>query len=64
MTSELYINELLMLASYALLINNRAKAKQLSYKYIWVKAGTIGGRRTDGCPVIFINSVADLAILV
>ena len=53
-----------MLASYALLINNRAKAKQLSYKYIWVKAGTIGGRRTDGCPVIFINSVADLAILV
>ena len=40
------------------------KKKKLGYKYTWVSNGKIFARKTNGCSVVSVSTVNDLAMLV
>ncbi|XP_024875950.1 uncharacterized protein LOC112457257 [Temnothorax curvispinosus] len=61
---NVYVNELLPKSTFNLMQQVKRIAKDKSYKYVWVRDGQIHVRRTDGEPVININSDTDLAKLV
>lgn len=55
-----YLNEHLTLANKQLFRQCRDIAKTKSYKYVWIKHGTILVRKMDTSPVIAIRSTQDL----
>ncbi|XP_036142152.1 uncharacterized protein LOC118645382 [Monomorium pharaonis] len=57
---NIYVNELLPKNIYELLTQAKRAAKERSYRYVWVSGGRINVRRSDGEPVIRVDSVADL----
>lgn len=60
----IYINELLPADIYKLKNATKAKAVLAGFRYVWVKSGRVFARKSDGEPVIQINSEADLSKLV
>ncbi|XP_036141728.1 uncharacterized protein LOC118645202 [Monomorium pharaonis] len=57
---NIYVNDLLPKNIYELLKQTKHTAKKKSYHYVWVSRGRINVRRSDGEPVIRVDSVADL----
>ena len=60
---NVYVNKFLLSSTYNLQIHTRVRAKDLSYKYTWVRSGKTAVRKTDDSPVISINTFDDLAKL-
>ena len=42
---KIYVNEFLSSNMHALLTRTRAKAREIEYKYVWVRSGRIAVRR-------------------
>ena len=61
--SKIYVNEILSCNEYALLTRCRAKARELGYKYVWVRSGKIAVRRDEGKPIVHINTLPDIEML-
>ncbi|XP_036144965.1 uncharacterized protein LOC118646372 [Monomorium pharaonis] len=59
-SGNIYVNELLPKNIYELLKQTKHTAKTRSYRYVWVSGGRVNVRRSDGEPVIRVDSVADL----
>ena len=59
-----YVNELLPKNTYELLKITKSIAKEKSYKYVWVRDGHIRVRRSDGEPIVHIDSETDLDRLI
>ncbi|XP_036138458.1 uncharacterized protein LOC118644318 [Monomorium pharaonis] len=57
---NIYVNELLPKNIYELLKQTKHTAKTRSYRYVWISGGRVNVRRSDGEPVIRVDSVADL----
>ena len=61
--SKIYVNEFLSCNKYALLTRCRAKARELGYKYVWVRSAKIAVRRVEGKPIVHINTLHDIEML-
>ncbi|XP_024879527.1 uncharacterized protein LOC112459578 [Temnothorax curvispinosus] len=61
---NLYVNEMLLKATYDLLQHAKRVAKEKSYKYVWIKQGRICVRSSDSTPIIYIDSMENLTDLV
>ncbi|XP_036148419.1 uncharacterized protein LOC118647485 [Monomorium pharaonis] len=57
---DVYVNELLPKNTYELLKLTKKIAKEKSYKYVWVRESHIHIRRSDGEPIVHIDSETDL----
>lgn len=58
--SIFYVNEHLTTSNKILLRKTKQKAKELDYKYVWVKNGSIMVRKNDGTKLIKIRDEYDL----
>ena len=56
---KIYVNEFLPSDMGALLTRTRTRAKELCYKYTWVRAGKIAARRAESQSTIFIQTFDD-----
>ena len=61
---NVYVNEFLPSTVYHLLFETRSGTKKLGYKYTWVSNGKIFVKKRNGCSVVSINTVNDLAMRV
>lgn len=59
-SSTFYINDHLTQHSKSLLSKAKSRAKEVGFKYIWVKHSKIMARKTDSSPVFFIKNEKDL----
>ncbi|XP_045455953.1 uncharacterized protein LOC123665736 [Melitaea cinxia] len=60
-SSTFYINDHLTQHYKSLLGKAKSRAKEVGFKYIWVKHSKIMARKTDSSPVFFIKNEKDLA---
>ncbi|CAG4925283.1 unnamed protein product [Colias eurytheme] len=58
--SPVYVMEHLSPANKALHAATRIKAKEMGYKYVWVRNGKIFVRKTDGAEYIYISRIVGL----
>lgn len=59
----IYINDQLTAYNRRLLWSAKTKAKECSWKFVWVRGGTICARKTENSPLIIINSTADIELI-
>lgn len=56
-----HVNEVFSKETYSLLQRTKRVAKEKSYKYVWCREGQICVRKSNGGPIIYVNSDGDLA---
>lgn len=61
---SIYVVEHLSMANKALHAAARSKAKELGYKYVWVRNGRVFMRKSDGSDYVYVNSLDILNKLV
>lgn len=59
----IYINDELTFNNRRLLWLAKTKAKEVNWKYIWVKNGIIFARKTDNSPLFVINNTTDIELI-
>ena len=57
---SVFVKEFLLSAVYGLLRRTKATAARRGYKYVWVWAGEICVRKSDGASIVVIRSDLDL----
>ncbi|XP_013172169.1 PREDICTED: uncharacterized protein LOC106121191 [Papilio xuthus] len=61
--SPVYVTEHLTPENKSLHAATRKKAKELSYKFVWVRNGRIYVRKDENCQQLFIKSIDTLSLL-